>query len=170
MCCWDPRTLVILYQLKLTSKLHPYPRVARFLKLLKSMLSSLLKLLQAKFNLWVSIFILKCQFLVPLVQTKIFNQLISSWKTIPHSNKDNNNNYYYYYYNFISRVLLKQATKKKNERFITRRFRLLMTRLSIFLHLCDCNIIHISLDKGVMRPEMSCYKSFIFLSKLIQPT
>ena len=65
---------------------------------------------------------------------------------------------------------LKQATKKKNERFITRRFRPLMTRLSIFLHLCDCNIIHISLDKGVMRPEMPCYKSFIFLSKLIQPT
>ena len=164
MCCWDPRTLVILYQLKLTSKLHPYPRVARFLKLLKSMLSSLLKLLQAKFNLWVSIFILECQFLVPLVQTKIFNQLISSWKTIPHSNKDNNNNYYYYYYNFISRVLLKQATKKKNERFITRRFRLLMTRLSIFLHiLCDCNIIHISLDKGVMRPEM-CVINLSFFS------
>ena len=65
---------------------------------------------------------------------------------------------------------LKQATKKKNERFITRCFRLLMTRLSIFLHLCDCNIIHISLDKGVMRPKMTCYKSFIFLSKLIQPT
>ena len=95
--------------------------------------------------------------------------MISSWKTIPHSNKDNNNNNNNNN-NFISRLLLKKATKKKNERFITQHFRLLKTRLSIFLHLCDCNIIHISLDKGVMRPEMSCYKSFIFLSKLIQPT
>ena len=59
--------------------------------------------------------------------------------------KNNNNN-------FICRVLLKQATKKKNETFITRRFGLLMTPLSIFLHLRDdCNIIHISLDNGVTR-------------------
>ena len=86
----------------------------------------------------------------------------------------------------MSRVLLKQATKKKNERYVTQRFGVLMTPLSREmwiilqsskcgpkcllnqLHLLDCNIIHISLGNGVVRtPETSCYKSFIFSSHFI---
>ena len=85
----------------------------------------------------------------------------------------------------MSRVLLKQATKKKNERYVTQRFGVLMTPLSREmwiilqsskcgpkcllnqLHLLNC-IIHISLGNGVMRtPETSCYKSFIFSSHFI---
>jgi len=78
---------------------------------------------------------------------------------------------------FISRGLLKQATKKKNERFITRRFGVLMTPLpsemwiilqsSHLLHLLDCNIIHTSLDNGVMgtskRRVIHVNLSFFFL-------